>query len=213
MRQRFHDRREAGQLLGAHLRERDLTDPIVLGLPRGGVVVAAEVAAVLGAPLDVILVRKLGVPFQPELAMGAVSEGGVRILDEFLIRAARINEAQLQLVEERERRNLAEAADRFRQGRSPLDLNGKTAILVDDGIATGATAHAAALVARTMGAARVVVAAPVASPEAVVRLREVADDVVVLSLPAQLLSISQSYDDFAPTSDHEVVALLAESGV
>jgi predicted phosphoribosyltransferase len=145
--------------------------------------------------------------------MGAVSEGGVRILDEFLIRAARINEAQLQLVEERERRNLAEAADRFRQGRSPLDLNGKTAILVDDGIATGATAHAAALVARTMGAARVVVAAPVASPEAVVRLREVADDVVVLSLPAQLLSISQSYDDFAPTSDHEVVALLAESGV
>jgi putative phosphoribosyl transferase len=210
MRHRFRDRREAGEVLATGLSALELADPIVLGLPRGGVVVAAEVAKALRAPLDVILVRKLGVPFQPELAMGAIGEGGVRILDEHLTKAAAINERQLEIVEARERQSLERAGERFRAGKPPLGLTGRSAILVDDGIATGATAHAAALVARAMAARSVVIAAPVASREAIERLRDVADDVIVSSVPVHLLSISQSYDDFSPVTDQEVVDLLTQ---
>jgi putative phosphoribosyl transferase len=205
----FRDRAEAGRLLAsslAHLREER---PVVLALPRGGVPVAYEVAQALGAPLDVILVRKLGVPAQPELAMGALGEGGVRVLNDDVLRAAGVSSRQIDAVEARERGELERRARTFRGDAAMTPIEGRTVIVIDDGIATGSTALAAVQVARARGARRVVLAAPVAPPETVRRFaRDVADEVVVVEQPARMWAIGAWYDDFTQTTDAEVVALL-----
>ncbi|MFI5627315.1 phosphoribosyltransferase family protein [Nocardioides sp. NPDC051685] len=206
----FEDRVDAGRRLGRRLAYLRGEDAVVLGLPRGGVPVAFEVAQQLHAPLDVIVVRKLGLPFQPELAMGAIGEGGYEVLDRPLITHAGVTDHELQLVEARERSELESRVRRLRRGRDPLDLTGRVAVIVDDGIATGATARVACEAVRHKGARRVVLAAPVGPPD----VREGiagADDVVVLETPEPFLAVGYHYRDFSPTSDDEVVALLAEA--
>jgi putative phosphoribosyl transferase len=205
---RFPDRTDAGRRLAERLASWRSPETIVLGLPRGGVPVAAEVATALDAPLDVIVVRKLGIPYQPEVAMGAIGEGGARVLDEELVARAGVTEAELDAVERRERANLEARVARFRGGRDRLDLTGRTAIIVDDGIAMGATATAASLVARQLGAARVVVAVPVGGPDAADRVGD-ADEVVCLLQPPGFHAVGSFYRDFRQTTDDEVVALLA----
>ena len=206
----FRDRTDAGRRLAGHLASRRAPDVVVLGLPRGGVPVAAEVAAALGAPLDVIVVRKLGIPYQPEVAMGAIGEGDVRVLDDALVAQAGVTPAELDAVERRERATLESRVERFRAGRKRLDLTGRTAIIVDDGIATGATATAAARVARALGAARVVIAAPVGGPDATRRV-DGADEVICLIQPPGFHAVGSYYRDFQQTSDDEVAALLADA--
>jgi len=206
---RFGDRWEAGRLLGEKLADLRSLAPVILGLPRGGVVVAAEVAAALRAPLDVILVRKLGVPYQPELAMGAIGEDGVRILDESLLAAAGLTMEDVELVEQRERANLARAAERFRGNRPPISVENRSVVIVDDGIATGATVRAGCEVARHREVRHITVAAPISSVEAAARLRSVADDVVCLATSNRFLAISQFYEDFSPVEDDVVVSCLA----
>jgi putative phosphoribosyl transferase len=204
----FFDRAEAGRRLAAllgHLRGEDV---VVLGLPRGGVPVAAEVARALGAPLDVILVRKLGVPVQPELALGAIGEGGVRIINPDVVEVTGVTGTEIAVVEARERAELERRAQRFRGGRPPVPLAGRTAVIVDDGIATGATARAACQVARAHGASRVVLAAPVAPPSVRAALATAADEVICVETPRRFLAIGEWYTDFAQTTDTEVVALL-----
>jgi putative phosphoribosyl transferase len=205
----FRDRAEAGARLAARLLPLGLEHPVILALPRGGVPVAAVVARALHAPLDVALVRKLGVPYQPELAVGAIGEGGVRVLNEDVRRAARVSDAQLAEVEAAERAELDRRAAAYRRGRPPLPIAGRTVVVVDDGIATGSTAEAACRVARARGAARIVVATPVAPPASIARLRGVADEVVCVEVREPFYAIGQWYDDFSQTSDAEVVALLA----
>ena len=180
----------------------------MLGLPRGGVPVAAQVAAALGAPLDVIVVRKLGIPYQPEVAMGAIGEGGVRVLDEALVARAGVSASAVDAVESRERATLDARVARFREGHARLDLTGRTAIIVDDGIATGATATAAARVARQLGAVHVVVAVPIGGLDAADRIDD-ADDVVCLLQPPDFQAVGSYYRDFGQTSEDEVAALLA----
>ncbi|MGH3906251.1 MAG: phosphoribosyltransferase [Pseudonocardiaceae bacterium] len=207
----FVDRIAAGQQLSqrlAHLRGEDV---VVLGLPRGGVPVAAEVAKALGAPLDVILVRKLGVPFQPELAMGAVGEDGVRVLIPETVQRAGITEDALAAVERRERAELRRRAGRFRGDRDRMSLTGRTAVVVDDGIATGSTARAACQVARALGAARVVLAVPVAPPTWTHHLEDSADELICLITPRRLQAIGRWYGDFSQTTDDEVVSCLRHS--
>jgi putative phosphoribosyl transferase len=208
----FRDRREAGRRLAERLSGLRASSPLVLGLPRGGVPVAFEVANVLGAPLDVLVVRKLGVPFQPELGMGAVGEDGVRVLNPDVLRQAGVTETQLAAVEARERAEVEERAVRLRRGRPAISLQGRTVVIVDDGLATGGTARAAVQVARARGADRVVLAVPVAPPDTVAALRRDADDVVAVETPEPFFAIGGWYADFSPTSDEEVVQLLARNG-
>jgi len=208
----FRDRREAGRRLAERLSGLRATSPLILGLPRGGVPVAYEVAKALGAPLDILVVRKLGVPFQPELGMGAVGEDGVRVLNADVLRQAGVTEAQLAQVEARERAEVEERAARLRGGRPAIPLQGRTAVIVDDGLATGGTARAAVRVARERGAARVILAVPVAPPETVAALRRDADDVVAVETPEPFFAIGGWYSDFSPTSDDEVIELLAQGG-
>jgi putative phosphoribosyl transferase len=179
-----------------------------LGLPRGGVPVAFPVALALGAPLDIIAVRKLGLPHQPELAMGAIGEGGVRVLDRSLMVRAQVTEYELAEVERRERAELDRRADRFRAGRERTPVAGRTVVIVDDGVATGATARAACQVARAQGAARVVLAVPVGATATIDELRSVADEVVCPEVHDVFYAIGQFYADFSQTSDEEVVDLL-----
>ena len=206
----FPNRRAGGAALAALLNaRRELEpDPVVVALPRGGVPVGVEVADALGAPLDVIIVRKLGTPGQPELAMGAIGEGGVRILNDEVLDALRITDSQLEAVAAREQKELDRRAERLRAGRARIPLTGHTAIVVDDGLATGSTARAAILVARAQGARRVVVATPVAPRSTVIELGDVADAVVCVATPEPFRAIGQWYVDFRPTSDDQVVALL-----
>ncbi|MBC6463588.1 phosphoribosyltransferase, partial [Actinomadura sp. HBU206391] len=204
----FVDRIDAGRRLGARLRHLRGEDVVVVGLPRGGVPVAFEVAQALDAPLDVIVVRKLGVPFQPELGMGAIGEDGVRILDEEIVRLACVSAVELAAVERRERTELERRAERFRGDRDRVPLSGRTVIVVDDGIATGSTARAACQVARAHGAARVVLAVPVAPPDWTSRLEHDADELISLQTPTPFFAIGQWYADFSQTSDEEVVACL-----
>jgi len=210
----FRNRVDAGRRLGEHLAQRDWGEVVVLGLPRGGVPVAAEVAYALGAPLDVVVVRKLGVPDHPELAMGAIAEGEDRLVDPRIVRAAGVTDDQVDEVEAAEQRTLMERVQRLRRGRPPLSLAGRTAIIVDDGVATAATARAACSSARSRGAPRVVVAAPVCSPDARVRLEVPggADEVVCLSAPVGFRAVGMHYQDFEPTTDAEVERLL-DTGV
>jgi putative phosphoribosyl transferase len=205
---RFIDRVDAGRRLAAqlaHLRGEDL---VVLGLPRGGVPVALEVALRLDAPLDVIVVRKLGVPFQPELGMGAIGEDGTRVLNAEIVRQSGISPEELATVERRERDELERRARRFRGDRLPIPLGGKTVVVVDDGLATGSTARAACRVARARGAARVVLAVAVAPPDWTARLADAADELVCVATPQPFFAIGQFYADFSPTTDEEVVVCL-----
>jgi putative phosphoribosyl transferase len=208
----FQDRVDAGRALARALVSFDgASDAIVLGLPRGGVPVASEIAHALGLPLDVLVVRKLGLPWQPELAMGAIASGGAIVLNEDVLAHAAGRE---DLVEQVKRRELAELDRRereFRGTRSPIAVAGRTAIVVDDGLATGATMEAAVRALRALGAARVVAAVPVASAEALQRIAALADETVCLETPPYFSAVGQWYRDFDQTSDSEVSRLLAVS--
>lgn len=203
----FADRVEAGRALARLLEPLRGQDVVVLGLPRGGVPVAYEVAQTLGAPLDVIVVRKLGVPFQPELAMGAIGEGGARVLDPTVLATVGVSDDDLAEVERQERIELDSRVARLRSGRTRLSLAGRVAVVVDDGMATGSTMRVACRVARALGATRVVVAVPVAPVEAVRDLPG-ADEVVCVATPHTFRAVGSHYRDFSPTTDEEVVVLL-----
>jgi len=204
----FHDRITAGRKLAQRLSYLKNKEVVVLGLPRGGVPVAFQVALELNAPLDVIVVRKLGVPFQPELAMGAVGEGGVVIKNDEVIHMAKISAEQFTQAQTRENGEVASRATKFREGRSPVSLKGRIALIVDDGIATGSTAQAACDVARALGAEKVILAVPVGSKEAVAALTSRADEVICLEIPDNFFAVGEWYEDFSPVSDEEVVELL-----
>jgi putative phosphoribosyl transferase len=204
----YPDRETAGDALAGQLSGyAGRPDVLVLGLVRGGVPVAARVAGALGAPLDVLVVRKLGVPWSPEVGFGALGPGGVRVLNRDV--AERLEGDDVERVTREESEELTRREARYRSGRPPLDLTGRTSILVDDGLATGATAAVSVEVARRLGAARTILAAPVGSQEAVAWLRTVADEVVCPLVPPDFGAVSQFYQDFPQTSDDEVTALLA----
>lgn len=207
---RFHDRVDAGRRLAALMGDLLATDAVVLGLPRGGVPVAHEVAMALGLSLDVVIVRKLGVPSHEEFAMGAIGEGA-RVLDSETVRSLGITVEQVDAVERREQRELAERARRFRTGRGPLDVKGKTAIIVDDGVATGATARAACQVVRAAGAARIILAVPVAPPDWEPEPGLDADELVCIERPSPFFAVGQWYEDFTQTTDEQVIELLQRS--
>ncbi len=207
----FLNRADAGRHLAQRLRHLRGTDVAVLGLPRGGVPVAFEVAEELRAPLDVIVVRKLGVPFQPEYAFGAIGEGGVRVIDDHVTRQTGLTGQEIAAVEARERAELDRRVRQLRGDRPPVPLVGRPVIVVDDGIATGSTTRAACWVARMRGASRVVLAVPVGSVEGVASLRRDADEVICLHTPARFCAIGEWYDDFSQVPDEEVTALLGKT--
>jgi putative phosphoribosyl transferase len=209
---KFPNRTEAGRRLAEKLSVyRDRGDAIVLGLPRGGVPVAYEVAQRLGLPLDVFVVRKLGVPGYEELAMGAVAAGNVSVLNEDVMRALPNSEAILQTVLAQEKIELERREARYQQDRPVRDLRGRVVILVDDGLATGATMRAAAAALRGRGVARIVVAVPVGAPETCRALEAEVDEVICASRPAFFHGVGQFYDDFSQTTDEEVRELLAKA--
>ncbi len=207
----FEHRVDAGRRLGARLLHLQGEPLLVVGLPRGGVPVAFEVAQLLAAPLDVIVVRKLGVPFQPELAMGAIGEDGVRVTNPDIVGRAGLAEAELDAVDRRERHELERQAQRFRGAQQPLPMTGRTVVVVDDGIATGSTARAACQIAMARGANRVVVAVPVAPSRWTDAFENDADELVCLMTPEPFLGVGRWYDDFSPTTDEEVVTLLGRA--
>jgi putative phosphoribosyl transferase len=205
----FRDRVEAGDVLAGLLGHyAGRPDVLVLALPRGGVPVAARVAQALGAPLDVFVVRKLGVPGHEELAMGAIASGGVRVVNEQVVGRLRLGEADLRRVAEAEGRELARRERSYREGRDPPDLAGRVVILVDDGLATGSTMRAAVAAARRLGPARVVVAVPTAPASTCQSLREEADEVVCATTPRPFRAVGYSYRSFPQTTDEEVRTLL-----
>src|SRR5665213_2664449 len=207
----FTDRGDAGRRLAEELEFLRGERPVVLALPRGGVPVGAEIARSLGAPFDVIVVRKLGVPFQPELGFGAIGEGGIRLLDRDLIRQADLTAQDVAAVEDKERRELDRRVRLYRGERPPMDVVGRTVVIVDDGLATGATAKVAVQVVRAMGAQRIVLAVPVAPPEAIPELDAEADQVVSLATPTPFFGVGRWYEDFGQTSDDEVAVLLRQA--
>jgi putative phosphoribosyl transferase len=207
----FRDRADAGRRLARRVQHLGGSPVVVLGLPRGGVPVAYEVARALEAPLDIILVRKLGVPGHGEWGLGAIGEDGVRVVDRHIVRVAGVSAQELAAVEAAERIELERRAQRFRTRRPRVPLEGRTALIVDDGLATGSTARAACKVARAHGAARVVLAVPVAPPGWTDTIGDVADELIALETPELFFAIGQSYDDFSQTSDEEVVACLADA--
>ena len=212
MANRFRDRREAGVRLAARLAAyAGQPDVVVLALPRGGVPVASEVARALGAPLDVFLVRKLGVPFHRELAMGAIASGGVRVLNTAILDAFGIPTEAVDAVAREEEAELARREREYRGDRAAPDVRGKVVILVDDGLATGATMRAAATALRRLGPARIVVAVPTASAEACADLTDTADEVVCAETPEPFLAVGAWYDDFSETTDDDVRRLLAQA--
>lgn len=206
----FADRREAGRALAQALIHHAGTDAVVLGLPRGGVPVAAEVARVLGGTLDVWVVRKLGVPYQPELGMGAISEGPAVVLDRSIVGALGIRRGALFEVARREMIEVRRRVERFRGGRPAPELAGRTVILVDDGIATGGTMRAAIRAVRKRRPAHLVVAAPVASPDIVASLHPEVDEIVCLYQPPMLYAIGLWYEDFRQVPDEEVARILRQ---
>jgi putative phosphoribosyl transferase len=206
---RFHDRHDAGSQLAERLGTyADRDDVIVLALPRGGVPVGYEVARALDAPLDVFVVRKLGLPWREELAMGAIASGGVRVLDAELIRAARVTDEEIRQVTTTEQAELERRESQYRGERPFPDVSGKIVILVDDGLATGSTMRAAVTALRQERPARIVVAVPVAAPETCNAFREIADEIVCASTPEPFRAVGYWYDDFSQTTDDEVHALL-----
>jgi putative phosphoribosyl transferase len=207
---RFHDRSDAGRQLAARLTEyAHRADVIVLALPRGGVPVAFEVARALGAPLDVLLVRKLGVPGHAELAMGAIASGGVRVLSDDIVRQLGIPDAAIEQATIREAAELARRDRLYRGARRLPSLEHRAVILIDDGLATGATMEAAIRAVRQSQPARLVVAAPVGAPETCARLATIADQVVCVSMPDTFQAVGLWYEHFDQTSDADVIDLLA----
>jgi putative phosphoribosyl transferase len=212
MRTTFRDRTEAGQLLAEQLRAYERRpDTIVLALPRGGVPVGYEIAVILGLPLDVFVVRKLGVPGQRELAMGAIASGGVRVLNEDVLRAMPQAAATVAAVTEEETREVERRDRDYRQGRPAPELQGRTVILVDDGLATGATMLAGIAALRRQDPARIVVAVPVCPPETLCEIERAADEAVALFAPAWFRGVGEFYGDFAQVSDDAVRDLLARA--
>jgi putative phosphoribosyl transferase len=209
---RFADRREAGRALAAALpADVAAGDPVVLGLPRGGVVVAGEVAAALGAPLDVVLVRKLGLPEQPELAMGAIAAAGDEVETVRTPVAVRAGDTAFEAVRDRELAELRRRERAYRAGHEPVPLGDRAVVLVDDGLATGATMRAAVAAVRRQGPASLTVAVPVGSPRVCDELAPQVDRVVCLDSPAFFRAVGQAYRDFSATEDAEVVAALEEA--
>lgn len=208
---RYADRRHAGTVLGAELAGLGPHDPVVYALPRGGVPVAFEVARALECPLDVLVVRKIGVPYQPELAMGAIAEGGAVIRNEEVIDIAGIDDERFASVVESERKELEVRVASYRSEAGPISPEGHTAIVIDDGLATGSTALAAVRVLQEKGAASVWLAVPVAPDAPLGELERLADRIVILSRPRDFGAVGYWYDDFAQTSDNEVKDLLEES--
>ena len=208
---RYTDREQAGRLLGERVATVACLDPVVLALPRGGVPVGYGVAVTIGAPFDVIVVRKLGVPFQSELAMGAIGEDGVAVIDEEVASAISVGRSRISAVIARERAELDRRVRHYRSVCPTVPLPGRTAIVVDDGMATGSSARAACLVARAHGASRVLVATPVASRQAATMLGLVADQVIALEQPEPFRAVSQWYLDFHQISDGEVLSRLADA--
>jgi len=210
---RFRDRRHAGQVLGWRLIEAGVLERfpeprLVLGLPRGGVPVAGEVARILAAPLDVFVVRKLGVPGHEELAMGAIASGGGRVLNEAVIDRLGLTDDEVEAVARSEAAVLDRRERAYRDDRRPAPVAGATVIVVDDGLATGASMRAAVEALRAQDPAAVVVAVPVASPETCRNIRAEAEEVVCVRTPENFLAVGQAYDDFSPTTDDEVRAVL-----
>lgn len=201
----FGDRVDAGRRLAERLEHLRGGDNVVAGLPRGGIVVAHEVARALAAPLDVILVRKLGVPTHPELAMGAIGEDGVRVLNDDIVRSTGVSNSQIANVEHAERATLEQRAERFRSVRAREPLARRTVIIVDDGIATGSTARAACGVARAAGVSHLVVAVPVAPPAAHRELSDLVDELICIATPELFAAVGQFYGEFGQTTDQEVV--------
>ena len=209
---RFTDRHDAGRRLAAMLERFHDEHPVVLGIPRGGVPVAAEVARALSAPLDVVVVRKVGAPHNPEFAIGALAERGAGIVDERTVEGLGIGAGELRAMLARAQDELDARIERYRGRRAALPLEGRTVILIDDGLATGHSAQAAAQSVRQRGAAHIILAVPVAAPLSVRELLDYVDDVVTVQTPADMWAIGLWYDDFRPTSDEEVRALLEEHG-
>jgi len=208
----FRNRQEAGQRLAAHLgKYANRQDAIVLGVPRGGVPIAFEVARALNLPLNVFVLRKLGVPGHEEFAFGAIGSGGVRVLDREVVEALGLSILMIEAVTQVERAELARREQIYRGGRRPLDVRGQTVILVDDGIATGASVTAGVRALRQMQPAAIVIAAPVVPLAAVNRLRREVDDVVCAEIPETFFGVGQFYDDFSQVSDAEVNELLKTS--
>ena len=211
--QRFRNRTDAGRRLAEKLAAyADRPDVLVLGLPRGGVPVGSEVARALGAPLDAFLVRKLGVPGYEELAMGAVATGGVRVLNDEIVRGLGIVEHVIDVAVARELHELARREQLFRGDRPPPDIEGRTVILVDDGLATGATMRAAVAALRRQRPAGIVVAVPTASPDTCEALKAEADDVICAMTPDPFFAVGHWYDDFTQTTDEEVRDFLCAKG-
>jgi putative phosphoribosyl transferase len=209
MEARFDDRSAAGRELAKRLsRYAGRKDIVVLGLPRGGVPVAYEVAAALAAPLDVFVVRKLGVPGHEELAMGAIASGGVRVLNERVVNEVGIDAPEIEAVADRERAELERRERAYRGERDPIDVEGKTVIVVDDGLATGATMRAAITALRDRQADTIVVAVPTGSPQTCAEIGETVDEIVCARTPEEFTAVGVWYRDFEPTSDDEVRRLL-----
>lgn len=208
---RFADRRDAGRRLAALLADERRHAPVVLALPRGGVPVGYEVARALEAPLDLFLVRKLGVPGQPELGMGAVTVGGTRVLNEAIIEALGIRPSAIELVARAEEAELARLHQRYRGSDPDADPRGRALILVDDGLATGITALAAVRALRQRGPRRIVLAVPVCAPETAAAMRPEVDALICVQSPADFLAVGSWYQRFDQTTDDEVVALLAQA--
>lgn len=209
-RERFLDRVEAGQLLGRAVAERvsDRTNVIVLALPRGGVPVGYEVARVIGAPMDVFIVRKLGVPGHEELAMGAIASGGIRVMNDDVLRYVPVSKKAIEAVSARELVELARRERSYRGSKPPLDIRGKTVIVVDDGLATGSTMRAAVRALRQKNAGSIIVAVPVAARETCEEISREVDDIVCLRTPDPFQAVGLWYDDFSQTTDEEVHELL-----
>ncbi len=207
----FRDRHDAGRQLADALAEYADRDAVVLALPRGGVPVGYEVAKKLDLPLDVFLVRKLGVPGHEELAMGAIASGGVRVINDDVMASVPITPEQVEQVAEREREELRRRERAYRGDREPLDISGKTAVLVDDGLATGASMRAAVRAIRVRHPRNIVLAVPTAPARTVREFRKVVDDVVCLATPSPFFAVGGSYQDFSQTTDEEVRQLLADA--
>jgi len=209
---RFQDRADAGVYLVEQLQKyANKPDTVVLGLPRGGVVVAYEVARGLGLPLDVFLVRKLGVPGYEELALGAIASGGVQVINQEVLRSIRISPSQIQEIAAKETEELKRRERVYRHNREPLAVRGRTVILVDDGLATGATMRAAVAALGKLGPRKIVIAVPVASVEACAEFRKAVDEIVCGITPAQFRAVGAWYEDFSQTTDQEVIQLLREA--